>query len=199
MSLDRIRLPAAVFAVFAAFLSLAPAAMPAARAQDAQPLRPGASRPIRPEPGSNAYPRRKPGLWEVQTGAGDSYGLPASRFCVGDNTDNPAIQLDRAAGEKGSCSIGAFRRVGTNWTAETVCRDSRQTVISQSVATGDFLSEYRIDTLVFYSPPLPGGKREDRETITARYLGACRAGQRAGDLEVPGMGTLNMNDGAVKP
>ena len=196
MSLHRFRFPVALAA--AAFWLSSPTWTPAL-GQEAEPLRPGASRPIRPEAGSTAYPRRKPGLWEIRSGATDNQGLPPARFCVGENTDNAAIQLDRMAGEKGSCSIGAFRRVGTTWTAETVCRDSRQTVISQSVASGDFLSEYRIDTLVFYSPPLPGGKREDRESVSARFLGACKPGQRAGDLEVPGMGTLNMNDGTVKP
>lgn len=196
MSLHRFRFPVALAA--AAFWLSSPTWTPAL-GQEAEPLRPGASRPIRPEAGSTAYPRRKPGLWEIRSGATDNQGLPPARFCVGENTDNAAIQLDRMAGEKGSCSIGAFRRVGTTWTAETVCRDSRQTVISQSVASGDFLSEYRIDTLVFYSPPLAGGKREDRESVTARYLGACKPGQRAGDLEVPGMGTLNMNDGTLKP
>lgn len=179
---------------------LAPPAWPTARAQagDAAPLRPGATRPIRPESPAN-FPRRRSGLWETRSDASESHGLPAARFCVGDDTDNASRQLDRVAGEKGSCSVGSFRRVGLNWMAETVCRDSRQTVISQSVASGDFLSEYRIDTLVFYSPPLPGNKREDRESITARYLGACKPGQRPGDLEMPGMGTLNMNDGTLKP
>ena len=198
MFLQRRRFGAAAAAA-AATLCLSPAGWAPATAQEAEPLRPGASRPVRPDAGSTAYPRRKPGLWEVRSNASDNHGLPPARFCVGENTDNPAIQLDRTAGEKGSCSIGAFRRVGTTWTAETVCRDSRQTVVSQSVATGDFLSEYRIDTLVFYSPPLPGGKREDRESVTARFLGPCKAGQRAGDLELPGMGTLNMNDGTLKP
>jgi len=118
---------------------------------------------------------------------------------VGDATDQPGRHLDRVAGDKGSCSIGGFKRVGINWIAETVCRDSRTTVISQSVASGDFHSEYRIDTLVFYSPPLASGKREDKDSVTARYLGPCAAGQRPGDLEVPGMGTLNMTDGTLKP
>ena len=197
MPLPRIRFTVPAVAT-AAMLSLCPPAWCPAQAQDEAPLRPGATRPVRPETGSHAYPRRKVGLWEVRSNASDQSGLPPAHFCVGDNTDNPAIQLDRAAGIKGSCTIGAFRRVGTNWTAETVCKDSRQTVISQSVASGDFLSEYRIDTLVFYTPPLPGGRREDRESVTGRYLGACKPGQRAGDLELPGMGTLNMNDGTLK-
>ena len=198
MSLPRIRF-AILAAASAAILWLAPLGWQTALAEEAAPLRPGASRPIRPEGGSTAFPRRKVGLWEIRSDASEQHGLPPAHFCVGENTDNAGIQLDRAAGTKGSCTIGAFRRVGTSWTAETVCKDSRQTVISQSVASGDFLSAYRIDTLVFYSPPLPGGKREDRETVTGRYLGACKPGQRAGDLELPGLGTLNMNDGTLKP
>ena len=198
MTLPRIRV-AVLAAATTAMLWLSPQAWRAAQAEEAAPLRPGASRPVRPEANSTAYPRRKVGLWEIRSNASDQHGLPPAHFCVGENTDNPGIQLDRAAGTKGSCTIGAFRRVGTNWTAETVCKDSRQTVISQSVASGDFLTEYRIDTLVFYSPPLPSGKREDREAVTGRYLGACKASQRAGDLELPGMGTLNMNDGTLKP
>ncbi|MET0507250.1 MAG: DUF3617 family protein [Burkholderiaceae bacterium] len=166
------------------------------------PLTPGATRPVERPGGTDftlGHPRRRQGLWEIRSMASDQFGLPVTRYCVGDNTDNAAMHLDRAAGDKGSCKIGSFKRVGVSWVAETVCRDSRQTVISQSVASGDFRSEYRIDTLVFYSPPLPGNKREDKEAVTGRYLGACKPGQRAGDLEVPGMGTLNMTDGALRP
>ncbi len=145
------------------------------------------------------HPRRRPGLWEIRSTSNDNIGMPPTRFCVGEETDRPERHLDRVAGEKGSCTIGGFKRVGITWIAETVCRDNRTTVISQSVASGDFLSEYRIDTLVFYSPPLAGGKREDKDSVSARYLGPCAPGQRAGDLEVPGMGTLNMTDGSLKP
>lgn len=145
------------------------------------------------------YPRRRPGSWEIRSTANDNVGMPPTRFCVGDETDRPERHLDRVAGVKGSCTIGGFKRVGINWIAETVCKDNRTTVISQSVASGDFLSEYRIDTLVFYSPPLASGKREDKDSVTARYLGPCAPGQRPGDLQVPGMGTLNMTDGTLKP
>lgn len=101
--------------------------------------------------------------------------------------------------KKGSCSIGSFKRVGISWIAESVCKESRTVVVSQSVASGDFQTQYRIDTLVFYSPPLANNKREDKEAVAARYLGACAAGQRPGDLVVPGMGVLNMGDGTLRP
>jgi hypothetical protein len=144
------------------------------------------------------YPRRKPGLWEVRNAASENLGMPPTSFCVGEQTDSAERHLDRVAGEKGSCSIGPFKRVGISWVAESVCKDSRSVVVSQSVASGDFQTQYRIDTLVYYSPPLANNKREDKEAVVARYLGACAAGQRPGDLVVPGMGVLNMGDGTLR-
>jgi len=144
------------------------------------------------------FPRRKPGLWEIRNAASENLGMPPTNYCVGEQTDTAAQHLDRVAGEKGSCSIGPFKRVGLSWVAESVCKDSRSVVVSQSVASGDFQSQYRIDTLVFYSPPLANNKREDKEAVVARYLGACPAGHRPGDLVVPGMGVLNMGDGTLR-
>jgi hypothetical protein len=144
------------------------------------------------------YPRRKPGLWEIRNAASENLGMPPTSYCVGEQTDTPEHHLDRVAGEKGSCSIGPFKRVGISWVAESVCKDSRSVIVSQSIASGDFQTQYRIDTLVFYSPPLANNKREDKEAVVARYLGACPAGQRPGDLAVPGMGVLNMGDGTLR-
>ena len=146
-----------------------------------------------------AFPRRKPGLWEIRNAASENLGMPPTSYCVGAETDTAEHHLDRVAGEKGSCTIGPFKRVGISWVAESVCKDSRSVVVSQSIASGDFQTQYRIDTLVFYSPPLANNKREDKEAVVARYLGPCTAGQRPGDLVVPGMGVLNMGDGTLRP
>lgn len=145
------------------------------------------------------FPRRKPGLWEIRNAASENLGMPPTRFCVGEETDTARHHLDRVAGDKGSCTIGPFKRVGITWVAESVCKESRSVVVSQSVASGDFQTQYRIDTLVYYSPPLANNKREDKEAVVARYLGACAPGQRPGDLVVPGMGVLNMSDGSLQP
>ena len=152
----------------------------------------------RPPGFAQDFPRRKPGLWEIRNAASENLGMPPINFCVGEQTDTAAQHLDRVAGEKGSCSIGPFKRSGISWVAESVCKDSRSVVVSQSIASGDFQTQYRIDTLVFYSPPLANNKREDKEAVVARYLGACGAGQRPGDLVVPGMGVLNMGDGTLR-
>lgn len=144
------------------------------------------------------YPRRRPGLWEVRSVGAEASGLPPTRQCVGAHADTAAHHLDRTVGTRGSCTFGAFRRAGAAWLAESVCREARTVVTSRAVATGDFAEAYRIDTLVSYEPPLGGVRREDRDALEARWIGPCTAGQKPGDLVVPGMGTLNMNDGAFR-
>jgi hypothetical protein len=145
---------------------------------------------------AQGHPQRRPGLWEVRSAGVDALGMPPTRFCVGEQTDTPSAHLDRSPGPRGSCSLGEFVRTGDAWVAESVCREGRTTVTSRAVATGDFRTAYRIDTLVTHDASAP--RREERDAIEARWLGPCEPGQRPGDLVVPGMGTLNMDDGTFR-
>jgi hypothetical protein len=149
-------------------------------------------------PESQAHPKRRAGLWEVRSTGVDALGMPPTRFCVGERTDSAGTHLDRSPGARGSCSLGEFVRSGEAWVAESVCREGRATVTSRAVATGDFESEYRIDTIVTHTGPASAGRREDREAVQARWLGPCEPDQRPGDLVIPGMGTLNMDDGTFR-
>lgn len=143
-----------------------------------------------------AHPKRRAGLWEVRSAGVDALGMPPTRFCVGEQTDTPSTHLDRSPGPRGSCSLGEFVRSGEGWVAESVCREGKATVTSRAVATGDFQTAYRIDTLVTHDTAAP--RREERDAMQARWLGPCDPGQRPGDLVVPGMGTLNMDDGTFR-
>lgn len=58
-----------------------------------------------------------PGLWEVRSVGAHAVGLPPTRYCVGEHTDNPESQLDRSVGARGACTLGAFHRAGTSWVA----------------------------------------------------------------------------------
>lgn len=148
--------------------------------------------------GADAHPKRRPGLWEVRSAGVDAIGMPPTRFCVGEQTDSARAHLDRSPGARGSCSLGEFVRSGDAWVAESVCREGRSTVTSRAVATGDFENDYRIDTIVTQAGAGGAARREDREAVVARWLGPCATHQRPGDLVVPGMGTLNMDDGTFR-
>ena len=144
------------------------------------------------------FPKRRAGLWEVRSVGAQASGLPPTRICVGEGTDTAQNHLDRSVGSRGSCTLGAFRRAGKAWLAESTCREGRTVVTSRSIATGDFEASYRIDTLVSYDPPLGGVRREDKDALEATWLGPCAQGQKPGDMVVPGMGTLNMLDGGFR-
>jgi len=151
-----------------------------------------------PASAAEAHPKRKPGLWEVRSASAEALGMSATRFCVGERTDTAHAHLDRSSGARGSCSLGEFVRAGNAWVAESVCREGRSTVVSRAIATGDFENEYRIDTVVVHSATGASARREDREAVVARWLGPCDPDQRPGDLVIPGMGTLNMDDGTFR-
>jgi len=144
------------------------------------------------------HPKRRAGLWEVRSAGVDSIGMPPTRFCVGEQTDTARGHLDRSPGTRGSCSLGEFVRSGDAWVAESVCKEGRSTISSRAVASGDFENEYRIDTIVTHLTAGTATRREDRDAVLARYIGPCEAHQRPGDLVVPGMGTLNMDDGTFR-
>jgi len=148
--------------------------------------------------GLQNFPRRKPGLWEMRSSSSHAAGMPPTQTCVGEQTDIAGSTLDRTSGAKGSCTLGAFKRAGPSWVAESVCKESKTHIVSKAVASGDFETTYRIDTIVTYDPPLAGVKKEDKEAVEATYLGPCTATQKPGDTVIPGMGTLNMIDGTFR-
>jgi hypothetical protein len=133
-----------------------------------------------------------------KTGAAPARGDAVSagaRLAMALVAETALTHLDRNPGPRGSCSLGEFVRSGKAWVAESVCREGKSTLTGWAVATGDFETEYRIDTVVTQTAP---ARREDREAVVTRWLGHCETGQRPGDLVVPGMGTLNMDDGTFR-
>jgi hypothetical protein len=146
----------------------------------------------------NNFPKRKAGLWQIKAVGLEQAGMPPTLFCVGDVTDTQTQHLDRKPGVLGSCTLGSFKQAQGGWLAESICKDSRTTVKSQAVLTGDLNLEYRIDTVVTYLPPIAGTRKTDQDSLLAKFMGACSAAQKPGDLVVPGMGTLNLNDGTFR-
>jgi hypothetical protein len=54
------------------------------------------------------------------------------------------------------------------------------------VFSGKFDSAYKGDIKSTYDPPMHG-MRESSSTLEAKWLGPCGAGQKAGDIVMPGM------------
>jgi hypothetical protein len=61
------------------------------------------------------------------------------------------------------------------------------------VLTGDVDSAYKMEIHSKYDPPMMG-KAERTTVMEAKWLGACKAGQRPGDMTMPGGMTMNVYD-----
>jgi hypothetical protein len=135
-------------------------------------------------------PRRKSGLWEMKT---QMAGMPSRgpmQMCVDQASDN--LMQERAQ-EKINCPVMDVNRSAGKVTIHSVCKHDTITSTSDAVITGDFDSSYHSDMVIRYDPPQQGMK-ELKMVQDARWLGPCKAGQKPGDLIMPGMPAVNMQE-----
>ncbi|MBK1679249.1 DUF3617 domain-containing protein [Rhodocyclus tenuis] len=147
-------------------------------------------------PGGTAFaadaPLRKPGLWEIMTRSDNIPGAGiAIQQCIDQNTDN--LMQQRAKNEKADCSVMDLKRAGERVTLHAVCKVEGSTVTTDATYLGNFEAGYKGDMRSRYSPPLQGIS-ETHMTQEARWLGACKPGQKPGDVIMPNMGSMNLNE-----
>ena len=135
-------------------------------------------------------PKRKSGLWEIATSQTGGPPGPVAQMCIDEKLDDLTKQL--AAGGI-TCSKQEVRREGDRYVSDSVCRIGESTATTRIVFSGNFNSTYNADIQATYSPPFMG-MSEGRSTVSARWLGPCRAGQRPGDITMPGGTVINLYD-----
>lgn len=135
-------------------------------------------------------PKRKSGQWEISTAQTGGPPGPVVQMCIDEKIDDLTRQL---ASDTVKCSKQDIRREGDRYVVESVCRIGESTATTRAVFTGKFDSAYQADIDAKYSPPLMG-MSEGRSTMSARWLGPCRAGQRPGDITMPDGTVINLQD-----
>lgn len=138
-------------------------------------------------------PKRKFGLWEMKTEmAGMPAGMPggsAMQICIDQSNDGITDDPGGPAG-KSSCPVMKVTPGVGKMTIHSVCKDEGTTITTDAVITGDFESNYKSNMTVTYSPPRDG-MSTIKLTQQARRLGPCKAGQKQGDVMIPGMPAIN--------
>jgi hypothetical protein len=137
-------------------------------------------------------PKRKSGLWEVKVSSGQAGGTHTMQQCVDQKTDD-LMKNDMEGGAKMSCSKSEFRKEGDKIVHDSICKVEGSSAKTRTVISGRFDSAYKIESKSSYEPPL-SGMRESTTVMDARWLGACKAGQKAGDVSMPGMPNINMDE-----
>ena len=143
---------------------------------------------------AEAPAQRKPGLWEIKmTSPSAGGGAPMTmQYCVGPKDDTLTQQHGPGAARQ-NCTH-TQRRDGSKVIGESVCKRGGTTTTTRVVMTGDLSSSYHGDVTTTFDPPRRDMK-EVHSTIDARWLGACKPGQKPGDVTMSGMpGGVNMSD-----
>ncbi|MBO9557397.1 MAG: hypothetical protein J7515_02275 [Caulobacter sp.] len=151
----------------------------------------GAAAPAAPAP--TQWPKRKPGLW-TQTMTLKAQGFTRSfRFCV-DETSDEKMGLDTQAEDQRCKRKSMTRGADGGWTVVSTCDmgPGGQTDSTIHVA-GDFNTRYEMEvTSVTSGAAQPALNGERKMNMTAEWSGACPAGWKGGDVEMPGGQRINM-------
>jgi hypothetical protein len=142
-------------------------------------------------------PARKPGLWELKMNlAGHNAAMPAFQNCIDAATDKEMMmQGGNARGQK--CSKQDVQRAGDTITIDSVCDiGNGTTATSHAIVSGDFNSGYtvKVNSKREGGSAVPGMPGETNMTIEAKWLGACKADQKPGDMIMGNGMKINVRD-----
>ena len=136
-------------------------------------------------------PKRKSGLWEIKSQMEGMPNMGAIQQCIDQNTDN--LMQQRAKKEKPDCSVMDVKSQGNKVTTHSVCKFEGTTATTDATFIGAFDSAYKGDMKIRYTPPMHG-LSESKMTMEAKWLGPCKPGQKPGDVIMPNMKGMNMNE-----
>jgi hypothetical protein len=143
-------------------------------------------------------PARKPGLWEIKTVMEERSMPPmTAQHCLDAETDK---LMNSLGGEMRTemCSKQDVRKVGATYEIDSVCKFGPMTNTSHGVVSGDFNSAYTVKMTSKREggpniPGMPAGGTSNM-TIEAKWLGACAADQKPGDIIMAGGRKMNIRD-----
>ena len=138
-------------------------------------------------------PQRKPGLWEMKIARNGS-GLPelTMQHCT-DATSDKDMNNVVSPMAKQICSKQDLQKTATGYVSDSVCSMGGGTMTAHAEITGDFNSAYTVVS-TSHTDVGPTNLRDLTTRIEAKWLGECKASQKAGDIVMPGGFKLNVKD-----
>jgi hypothetical protein len=142
-------------------------------------------------------PARKAGLWEVKM-TFESRNLPPQvlQQCIDAATDKMMSSFGGNL-RQDMCSKQDVQKAGNTLVVDSVCQMGGMTITSHGVITGDFNSGYSAKVASTRSgaavPGMSAGGTSNM-TIEAKWLGACKADQKPGDMIMGDGRKINIQD-----
>jgi hypothetical protein len=139
-------------------------------------------------------PVRKAGLWEMKVlHTGSSVPDMTMQHCTDETTDKE-MSTSFSPMAKEMCSKQDIQKTATGYVSDSVCGIAGMSITSHAEITGDFNSAYTVKSTSHSERGPSGVPRDSTTTIEAKWLGACKADQKPGDIVMPGGFKLNMKD-----
>ncbi len=143
-------------------------------------------------------PARKPGLWGIKmTFEGRNLPPQTTEHCIDAETDKLMSSIGGNM-QKDACSKQDVTKVGGTIVVDSVCKFGAATTTSHGVVSGDFNSAYTVKVASKREggPAMPGMPADGSSsmTIDAKWLGACKADQKPGDMIMAGGRKINIRD-----
>ena len=144
--------------------------------------------------GAVELPVRKAGLWEMKVqNAGAPKPDMAMQQCTDETTDKE-MSTSFSPMAKDVCSKQDLQKTATGYVSDSVCGIAGMTIKSHAEINGDFNSAYTVKSTSHSEGGPGGGARDSTTTIEAKWLGACKPDQKAGDILMPGGMKINTQD-----
>jgi hypothetical protein len=140
-------------------------------------------------------PVRKAGLWELKmVRAGSPMPEMTMQHCT-DETVDKEMNNNVSPVAKQVCSKQDIQKTATGYVSDSVCSVAGVTTTSHAEITGDFNSAYTVKSTAHLQGGAVGAAGRDSSTaIEAKWLGACKADQKPGDIVMPGGFKMNVKD-----
>jgi hypothetical protein len=144
--------------------------------------------------GAVDLPVRKAGLWEMKVvRSGSPVPDMTMQHCTDESTDKEMSAAVAPMG-KDLCSKQDIRKTATGYVSDSVCGVAGISITSHAEIIGDFNSAYTVKSSSHSEGGPTGKPRDTTTTIEAKWLGACKADQKAGDIMMPGGLKMNIRD-----
>jgi Protein of unknown function (DUF3617) len=143
-------------------------------------------------------PPRKVGLWDLKMNfEGRNIPPQAMQQCIDAETDKLMNSIGGNM-QKEACSKQDVTKTGDTIVVDSVCKFGTATTTSHGVVSGDFNSAYtvKVTSKREGGPQMPGMPADGSSnmTIEAKWLGACKADQKPGDMIMAGGRKINIRD-----
>ena len=138
-------------------------------------------------------PKRKPGLWEMTLSAPDGKRPPRSaKYCIDAATE---ALMDNLAGgmTRHDCIKNDVLPQGASVVVDSVCMIDKSKVTGRSIITAEGDTIFHMQVHTHFDPPLWGQADVD-STSDSKWLGACPADMRPGDMMTTSGIKVNIKD-----